>query len=106
MASKQTSGNLISNRYASALYDLASENKVIEPVLENLKTLKNIINKNKELRLLVKSPLIDSNDKLEILLKIMTSENLHELSSTFLKVISNVIKSGMDIVGVSVPEKM
>ena len=89
MASQLTSGNLISDRYASALYDLAFENKVIEPILENLETLQDIINKNKELQLLIKSPLIDSNDKLEILLKILTSENLNELSSTFLKVISN-----------------
>ena len=36
----------------------------------------------------MKSPLIVSNDKLEILLKVMFMQNLNELSITFLKVIS------------------
>ena len=88
MTTQLASGNLIADRYASALYDLASEKKVVDSVLENLKNLKKIINNNKELSLLVKSPLISSNDKLEILLKLTSSLNLSELSITFLKVIS------------------
>ena len=88
MVSQLISGDLISDRYALALYDLAFENKVIDLVLENLESIQNVINNNKELRLLVKSPLIVSNDKLEILLKVMFMQNLNELSITFLKVIS------------------
>ena len=88
MASQLTSGDLISDRYALALYDLAFENKVIDLVLENFETIQEVINNNKELQLLVKSPLIVSNDKLEILLKVMSEQNLNELSITFLKVIS------------------
>ena len=42
MASQLASGDLISDRYASALYDLASEKKVIDSVLENLQSLKKI----------------------------------------------------------------
>ena len=89
MISQLASGDLISDRYALALYDLASEKKAIEPVLENLQNLKDVIIKNKELTLLVKSPLISSNDKLEVLLKLISSLNLNELSIKFLKVISN-----------------
>ena len=88
MASQLISGDLISDRYALALYDLAFENKVIDLVLENLESIQDVINNNKELQLLVKSPLIVSNDKLEILLKVMSQQNLNELSLTFLKVIS------------------
>ena len=88
MASQILSGDLISDRYALALYDLAFENKVIDLVLENLESIQDEINNNKELQLLVKSPLIVSNDKLEILLKVMSGQNLNELSITFLKVIS------------------
>ncbi|SVC58680.1 uncharacterized protein METZ01_LOCUS311534, partial [marine metagenome] len=84
MASQLISGDLISDRYALALYDLASENKVIDLVLDNLQSIQEVINKNRELKLLVKSPLIFSNDKLEILLKIMSKQNLNELSITFL----------------------
>ena len=89
MASQLASGNLISDRYASALYDLASEKKVVDSVLENLQNLKKIIDNNKELTLLTKSPLILSNDKLEVLIKLTSSLNLNELSITFLKVVSN-----------------
>ena len=89
MTSQLASGDLISDRYASALYDLASENKIVDLVLENLENLKKIIVNNKELSLLVKSPLISSNDKLEVLIKLSSSFNLNELSVTFLKVISN-----------------
>ena len=89
MASQLASGDLISDRYASALYDLATENKVVDFVLENLNFLKNIINENKELQLVIKSPLIISSDKLEIILKLMSEQSFNKLSITFLKVISN-----------------
>ena len=89
MTSQLASGDLISDRYASALYDLASEKKVVDFVLENLQSLKKTIDNNKELSLLMKSPLISSNDKLEVLIKLTTSLNLNELSITFLKVVSN-----------------
>ena len=89
MATQLASGDLISDRYASALYDLALEKKVIDPVLENLQNIKKVIEDNKELSLLIKSPLINSNDKLEVLIKLNSSSNLNNLSAMFLKVISN-----------------
>jgi F-type H+-transporting ATPase subunit delta len=89
MTSQLASGDLISDRYASALYDLANENKVVDSVIENLNFLKDIISENKELKLVVKSPLITSNDKLEIILKLASEKNFNQLSITFLKVISN-----------------
>ena len=88
MGSQLSSGDLISDRYALALYDLASEKIVIDSVLHNLKSIQKLMNQNKELQLIMKSPLIASNDKLKIILKIMTEQNLNELSITFLKVIS------------------
>ena len=89
MASQLASGDLISDRYALALYDLALEKKVVDFVLENLQNIKKVIDDNKELSLLIKSPLITSNDKLEVLIKLTLSSNLNELSTTFLKVVSN-----------------
>tara|TARA_B110000014_G_C19846705_1_gene438822 strand:+ start:157 stop:714 length:558 start_codon:yes stop_codon:yes gene_type:complete len=89
MASQLASGDLISDRYALALYDLASEKKVVDFVLENLQNLKKIIENNNELSLLVKSPLISSNDKLEVLLKLTSLLSFNELSITFLRVVSN-----------------
>ena len=89
MTSQLASGDLISDRYASALYELSSEKKVVDSVLKNLESIKKIIDESKELSFLIKSPLINSNDKLEVLTKLTSSLKLDELSITFLKVISN-----------------
>ena len=88
MASQLSSGDLISDRYASALYDLASEKKLVDVVLDDLLFIQSTIKNNKDLKLVIKSPLIKSNDKLEILQNILKSKNPNELSSTFLKVLS------------------
>jgi len=88
MASQLSSGDLISDRYASALYDLASEKKLVDVVLDDLLFIQSMIKNNKDLKLVIKSPLIKSNDKLEILQNILKSKKPNELSSTFLKVLS------------------
>ena len=87
MASQLASGDLVSDRYASALYDLAAEKKLVDPVVEDLSNLKNILKDNKELSLVVKSPLITSTDKLNIFESLLKKINANELTSTFLKVI-------------------
>ena len=87
MASQLASGDLVSDRYASALYDLAAEKKLVDPVLGDLSNLKNILKTNKELSLVVKSPLITSTDKLNIFESLLKKINANELTSTFIKVI-------------------
>ena len=87
MASQLASGDLVSDRYASALYDLAAEKKLVDPVVEDLSNLKNILKDNKELSFVVKSPLITSIDKLNIFESLLKKINANELTSTFLKVI-------------------
>ena len=87
IASQLASGDLVSDRYASALYDLAAEKKLVDPVLEDLSNLKNMLKDNKELSLVIKSPLITSIDKLNIFESLLKKINANELTSTFLKVI-------------------
>jgi len=87
MASQLASGDLISDRYASALYDFAAEKKVVDPVLNDLLNLKKILNDNKELNLVIRSPLISSPDKLNIFNSLLQKINGNELTTTFLKVI-------------------
>ena len=89
MASQLSSGDLISDRYASALYDLVAEKKIVDPVLEDLTFLQKCILENKDLKLLVKSPLIISSDKLNIFEKILSKKKVDVLTNTFLKVISS-----------------
>ena len=87
MATQLASGDLVSDRYASALYDLASEKKLVDPVLEDLSNLKNILKDNKEISLVIKSPLITSFDKLNIFESLLKKINANQLTTTFIKVI-------------------
>ena len=63
MVSQYSTKNLIADRYASALYDLSSEGKYVDEVLSDLQKLEEYINKNKDLKILINSPLIASNEK-------------------------------------------
>ena len=87
MASQLASGDLVSDRYASALYELAAEKKLVDSVLNDLSNLKNIMKDNKELSLVVKSPLISSSDKQNIFETLLMKINANELTNTFIKVI-------------------
>ena len=87
MASQLASGDLVSDRYASALYDLAVDKKLVDSVLGDLSNLKNILKDNKELSFVVKSPLIASSDKLSIFESLLKKINANELTTTFIKVI-------------------
>ena len=89
MASELSSNNLIFGRYASALYDLSSEAKCVDEVLSDLLIIQEYINNNKDFKLLIRTPLIASSDKLIILDKILVDHSANALTSTFVKVIAN-----------------
>ena len=76
MTSILSSGDLISDRYASALYDLAAEKKIVDLILGDLTFLQKCIQDNKDLKLLATSPLITSSDKLNIFEKILSKRKL------------------------------
>ncbi len=87
MATQIASGDLIADRYASALYDLAAEKKLVDLVLLDFNNIKKLLKENKDLNLVIKSPLINSQDKLNILETISQKIQANQLTSTFLKVI-------------------
>ena len=89
MASKISSGDLISERYGSALYDLASQKKCIDDILKDFEVVEKTLKESSELTHLVTSPLVNSDEKLKILLKIFSKINLNNLTTTFLKVLDN-----------------
>ena len=62
MASQLASGDLISDRYASALYDLAADKKVVDSVLENLLSIKKVIDRYKNSE--INSILVEAGPKL------------------------------------------
>tara|TARA_B100001540_G_C15495579_1_gene501187 strand:+ start:121 stop:678 length:558 start_codon:yes stop_codon:yes gene_type:complete len=87
VASEFSSSNLIADRYASALYDLSSDLNVIDKVLSDLLALNELIQNSKDLKLLIKSPLISSVEKLKILNKLIEKNSSNNLTLNFLKVI-------------------
>ncbi len=87
MVSQITSGDLIADRYASALYDLATEKKLVDPVLNDLSLFKNLLIENKDLDLIVKSPLVNSQDKLSILVELIKKISANQITLTFFKVL-------------------
>ena len=87
MPSQSHSGDLIADRYASALYDLASESKLVDEVLKDLNFLKSMLKNNNNLLTVINSPLITSFDKATILGKLLLSIKANKLTLTFLKVI-------------------
>jgi len=88
VASQQSSRELIADRYASALYELSSEVKCTDEVLNDLLKIKNYINQSSDFKLLIKSPLISADDKMNILKKILSKHSSNSLTSNFIKVIT------------------
>ncbi len=89
MATKKSSTNLIADRYASALYELSTESKCIDEVLNDLLTIQEYIKQNKDFKLLIKSPHVTSNEKMNIIQKILFKHAANNLTSKFIKVISH-----------------
>ncbi len=87
MTSKISSGDIISDRYGSALYDLASEKKCIDEILNDLDVVEKVMKESSELRKVIRSPLVNSEEKLNILLKIFAELSFNNLTTTFLKVL-------------------
>tara|TARA_B100000575_G_C22724117_1_gene434976 strand:+ start:66 stop:623 length:558 start_codon:yes stop_codon:yes gene_type:complete len=89
MTSKISSGDIISDRYGSALYDLASEKKCIDEILNDFDVIEKVMKESSELRQVIRSPLVNSEEKLNILLKIFAGSSFNNLTTTFLKVLEN-----------------
>ena len=66
---------------------LASEKKCIDDILNDFELVQKALKESSELRQVIKSPLVNSDEKLNILLKLFSKANLHNLTTTFLKVL-------------------
>ena len=95
MASNTLSGDLISERYGAALYDLASEKKCIDDILNDFELVQKALKESSELRQVIKSPLVNSNEKLNILLQIFSKVNF---SSCFLIIYFLIDKSIQNLI--------
>lgn len=80
--------SLAARRYAKSLIGLAKEKNVLEDIFNDMSLIKNTVSINKDLQLLLKSPVVNTDKKQDILSAIFKG-NLNKLSSLFLQLISS-----------------
>ena len=68
----------LSNRYSKALLDLALEQNVLDEVYNNMKQLTMMVDENRDLQLLLKSPIVKADKKIEIF-KIVSTQFLFSI---------------------------
>lgn len=75
-------------RYAEALFDLARDNKALEQVEADLKTLAAVVNAAPALGAVLKSPVYDAEDKARAMAAIADKSGLSPLTKNFLGVVA------------------
>ena len=87
-------GSRISSRYAKSLLGLAKETGKLDKLYEDMKLVSQTCQANKELMLLLKSPIVKSGKKIQVLDKLFSSQ-LDDLSKSFLELITKGGREGM-----------
>lgn len=76
-------GSILAERYAKALFQLAEEQKAVEPVHEDMKQLSSLIKQSRDLLHFLRSPVINPGKKEKILKKLL-SGNINPLTMSFI----------------------
>lgn len=76
----------LANRYAKALYDFSLEKDVLEAVYQDALFVLSILKMNKELNLVVESPIIPNNKKSKVFVALF-EEYVNEITFRFLKLV-------------------
>src|SRR5574344_996091 len=84
-----TKYNLIGERYADALVQMAQEGKMpYEKILQDITTIEEILRNSKDLDAFLKNPLTSINDKKDVINKVFSQE-IDGLMLNFLKVLAD-----------------
>ncbi len=78
---------LLSKRYAKALFELADEMKSIEEINKDLRLVGDVFAENRELRVIIDNPVIDTYKKVKVLTEIFKG-NIQDLSMKFIQLIT------------------
>jgi len=84
LSSKSTFSNSTSSSYALALYELAKEVSSIENVEKEMIGLKKLIKESFDFKEIILNPMIEKNDKKNIIVKIAEKNNFSNTSKKFL----------------------
>ena len=77
--------SLVAERYATALFDLALEQKAVEEVYQDSLLVSKTCEESKDLRLLLDSPIVNSGKKLAILLEIF-EKKVNPITMTYMRI--------------------
>jgi len=80
--------SVISGRYASAVYDLADEARVLDETAADLKSLKEMLSESADLQTLIRSPLIDTGAKAAAIGAVLEQAGAGDLTRRFVAVIA------------------
>lgn len=78
----------LANRYAKALFELALEQQKLEIVVKDMQLITQVIAENRDLVLLLKSPIINSKKKISVFTALF-KKDIDVLSLRFLSLIAN-----------------
>ena len=84
MASQSGSRSGIAERYASALYELADEQKALDAVADDLRGFGKALDESEDLRRLTRSPAIAREDQVKALTAVAKQGGAHQLTTNFL----------------------
>lgn len=88
MATGTTGLSAISERYAAALFDLADEQKQLDPVADDLRGLKDLFAGSADLRRFVGSPLIARDQQAAAMAAVMQRAGVADLTRRFVGVVA------------------
>src|SRR4051812_29722472 len=78
---------IVGSRYAKSLIDLAVENKQLEETRKDMQTVKQVCDQNHEFVVLLNSPIVKTDKKLEILNSVFGGK-ISKLSFSFLNLLA------------------
>lgn len=88
MATQSNVASEIAERYASAVYELADEARVLDETAADLKSIKGMLSESADLQTLIRSPLIDAAVKASAMGAILEQGGASDLTQRFVAVIA------------------
>ena len=88
MSSSRSVSSAVSERYASALLDLAAESKKLEKVESDLLDLQNMITSSDDLSSVLRSPAIKPEQHMRVLAEVSKKAKFQDMTANFLNVLA------------------
>ena len=87
MSSNVSGATGLSGRYATALFELADEEKQLDQVAENLSTIGAMLDESDDLNRLIRSPVISKDDQQKAMQALLEQAGIGDLTRNFIGVV-------------------